>query len=82
MPAADKRDGDGADVDVNDPDFWRKVVGVVHDVTEDADWGASAGGRRRRGAAAMSRSYRDPSLRDMMSTQSQDETTPKTTRTS
>ena len=39
MPAADKRDGDGADVDVNDPDFWRKV-GVVQDATEEADWPA------------------------------------------
>ena len=34
--------------------------------TEEADWGATATGRRRRGAAASGVSYRDPSLRDMM----------------
>ena len=51
----------GADeVDVTDPDFWKKVVGVVQDEVSENDWDRS--GRRRKAAGV---SYREPSFRAM-----------------
>ena len=55
---------DSGDVDVADPDFWKKVVGVVQDEITENEWDRSS---RRRKAAGIS--YREPSFRAMLKSQ-------------